>query len=839
MLQRALAGAYVVKELLGQGGFAEVYAAWDLRLKRDVAVKVLRRELAFSGVSLERFQREAEAAATLRHPNVIPVFAVGEREGLAYIIMPLIRGETLRQRLDKVGRLSPGEARRILLETSAALEAAHETGLIHRDIKPENIMLEGKDRRALLMDFGVAKPASQQAQALTDTGLVVGTPFYMSPEQAAGDRELDHRADQYSLAAVGYEMLAGQRPFDGDSALKVLHQHLTASPKRLDALTDIPTPFAAIVERALSKDPGDRFANMAELGAALHELELPPELEDRAAHKEPSGLPAPPVIGLSVAAVLGALAFLVLYPRSHPEAGSFTGFRPETAESVATALFERQGAVGSFNRSTSAGLTQSDSAAPILGDERALMMKALGPEAAAKWARSQLPFWGFRVRWSDPGRAERWEGSVAPDYRILEFSSTAPVRPTTGSISVDSAQAIAGVFLRTLGLDPSRLIAADRRGLEQGTVHEFVWEDPAGAVMAADEAQPAVGTVRVRVTVNGDRVTGFRHFFHSLSRVEAGTLFGWRRSVTLFADLALAVSVILLLVRSLTRKGGSKFRWREMLRLSLLVALISAVDSLNGLPGLRFELDVAAMVFTFIALPVLRMLVSLTQGLLGEHLARDTLAPSLDGMLPLLRGEMVRPAITRAGLCGTALALVALGLRAATESGAGALDPEWVPHFEAPVMLFNTLSPSLALAVSALMEALRRATLLLVLISMAHLVLRRPTLAILACGVAGAFVSWSGDDWLTAAVLGALWAWAFLRLGLLSCVVGLFVANVGMLGMELLTSGAGNRTAISVTATVLLLAPGAVALWCWRTGLDRPTGEMTGRPTLTAQRPGG
>jgi tRNA A-37 threonylcarbamoyl transferase component Bud32 len=823
-LQSALGGDYLVRRLLGQGGFAEVYAAWDVRLKREVAVKVLRPELGFSSVSLDRFRREAEAAAPLRHPNIIPVFAVGEREGLAYIIMPLIQGETLRERLDREGRLPIGEARRILLETAAALAAAHEIGLIHRDIKPENIMLEGKERRALLMDFGIAKPAISGGERLTETGLVVGTPYYMSPEQAAGDRQLDHRADQYSLAAVGYEMLAGQLLFEGDSAHKVLHQQLTARPTRLDTLVDIPSPFAAVIERALAKDPADRFASMAEMSTALSDLELTPDSGVSASSDEPSRLPAPPAVGLSVAAVLGVLIFLALYPMNHPEAGTFTGVRREVAESVATALFARQGAVGAFDRSTSVGLIRSDSSPIFLTDGRTLMMRALGPKAAVEWARHQLPFWEFRVRWSDPGRGERWEGGVATDYRVVEFSSAGSARPPSDTIPVDSARAIAQTFLRTVGLELSHLLPADRRDLDRGAAHEFVWEDPAGRVSAHDTARAAAGIVRAAVTVRGNRVTGFRRYLHPLGPAEEVPAAGLRSSVGLTSYLALTLVVILLLGRSLARKGSSQFRGKEVFHLALLVASVRLLAGLNRWPDIRFELvhfEFGIIAFSVIAPTAFYLLTTLTLGLLGEHLARDGLAPNIDGVVPLLRGEFFRPAIVRGGLWGTAIGLVALGLGALTDLGAGAWDSSWQPHFDAPTVIFNTLSPSADLAAGAVVESLRSAALLLVIVSIAHRLLRRLPLTILACGAAGALLGWSGDHWLAAAVLGLFWGWGFLRLGLLSCVVGLFVANVGNSGMELVTSGGGNRMAIAVTAMVLLLLPGALALW-FRRALSGP-----------------
>ncbi|HRP07446.1 MAG TPA: serine/threonine-protein kinase, partial [Gemmatimonadales bacterium] len=191
-LQRALGPGYELGPRVGAGGFAEVFKAQDLRLKRNVAVKVLKPDLGLSPGMLERFQREAETVAALRHPNIVPIFDVGEAGGIAYIIMPFIEGESLRARLEREGALAVDEVRRILREAAAGLGAAHDAGVIHRDVKPENIMLEGRDARVLLMDFGIAKavggdedtPATEEGVApqLTSTGIIVGTPQYMSPE---------------------------------------------------------------------------------------------------------------------------------------------------------------------------------------------------------------------------------------------------------------------------------------------------------------------------------------------------------------------------------------------------------------------------------------------------------------------------------------------------------------------------------------------------------------------------------------------------------------------------------------------------------------------------------
>jgi len=279
-VQRILGPGYELGERIGAGGFAEVFKAQDLRLKRSVAVKVLRPDLGLTPGMLDRFRREAEVVAALRHPNIVPIFDIGEGEGIAFILMPLIEGESLRALMERDGAISASETTRILREAASGLAAAHDAGVIHRDIKPENIMLEGRESRVLLMDFGIAKavggeedtPATDEgvAPALTSTGIIVGTPQYMSPEQACGDKTIDARTDQYSLAVVGYRMVSGTLPFEGDSTRAVLYQQLVAEPTPIvEKVPDIPAGLATVITRAMSKEPRDRFDSMSAFRDAL------------------------------------------------------------------------------------------------------------------------------------------------------------------------------------------------------------------------------------------------------------------------------------------------------------------------------------------------------------------------------------------------------------------------------------------------------------------------------------------------------------------------------------------------------------------------------------------
>jgi eukaryotic-like serine/threonine-protein kinase len=265
----ALGDRYRLVRELGSGGMATVFLARDLRHGRDVAIKVLRPEVAAT-IGVDRFLREIRIAAALTHPNILPLFDSGELAGLLYFVMPYMQGESLRGRLRREGRLPVPDVVRILCEISDALGAAHAHGVVHRDLKPENILLS--ERHAVLADFGVAK-AMTDAMArsgLATGGVAMGTPHYMAPEQAAADPRTDHRADLYALGVIGYEMLTGRQPFRGDSAAEVLSASLTEPPTPLDAdPAVIPPALVQVIMRCLEKRPRDRWPDAIALLAAL------------------------------------------------------------------------------------------------------------------------------------------------------------------------------------------------------------------------------------------------------------------------------------------------------------------------------------------------------------------------------------------------------------------------------------------------------------------------------------------------------------------------------------------------------------------------------------------
>src|SRR6266568_4668976 len=267
-LTAALAGRYAVERELGAGGMATVYLARDLKHNREVALKVLRPELA-AVLGAERFLQEIRISARLDHPHILTLIDSGETEGFVWYVLPYVRGESLRNKLTREQQLSIEETVRIATQVASALEYAHRHGVIHRDIKPENILLH--EGEAVVADFGIALALREAGgPRLTESGLSLGTPQYMRPEQATGGRELDARSDVYSLAAVVYEMLTGEPPHTGPTVQAVIAKLLTERPTRIRTVRDtVPEGIDTAVAKALAKVPADRFGGAAEFAAAL------------------------------------------------------------------------------------------------------------------------------------------------------------------------------------------------------------------------------------------------------------------------------------------------------------------------------------------------------------------------------------------------------------------------------------------------------------------------------------------------------------------------------------------------------------------------------------------
>ena len=267
-LQGALEPQYRLERELGRGGMGVVFLATDTALDRRVAIKVVHPELATHQSIVRRFLAEARTIARLRHPNIVAVHSAGTAEGLLYYVMDEVEGESLRQRLTREGRLDPAEAGRIVDDLAAALDAAGRAGVVHRDVKPENVLLDRHSGRAMLADFGIARAMVAEGSASTGQGVAVGTPAYMSPEQAAGE-EVDRRSDLYALGIVGYEMLAGHPPFQGPNRV-VVSKHIAERPAAIERVCPgCPRPLAAAVMKALEKQPAERWQTGEELRQAL------------------------------------------------------------------------------------------------------------------------------------------------------------------------------------------------------------------------------------------------------------------------------------------------------------------------------------------------------------------------------------------------------------------------------------------------------------------------------------------------------------------------------------------------------------------------------------------
>src|SRR5689334_15161026 len=331
---------------IGRGGMGIVYRAKDRRLKRVVAIKVLPPELAFRSEIKVRFLREAETAAQLNHPNIVDIYSVDESQGLVYFVMAYIPGDNLAKRLHDRGAMAVDDVRRILRDVADALAYAHERGVVHRDIKPDNILIDEGSGRPMVTDFGIARAVSDGDNRLTATGIAIGTPTYMSPEQAAGDREIDGRSDLYALGVVAYQMLVGRPPFEASSTPAMLVKHLSERPPAVEQRrADVPRDLARVVMTLLEKDPAARFSSAAMMvkvldGTALSARDSLAAMSAPAESRSSYSFAQPPAASLAPMAPMAPMAPYSPSPlpmaSEFGDRGSFTGaFRmPVTPEEM-------------------------------------------------------------------------------------------------------------------------------------------------------------------------------------------------------------------------------------------------------------------------------------------------------------------------------------------------------------------------------------------------------------------------------------------------------------------------------------------------------------------------
>jgi serine/threonine-protein kinase len=420
-LSIALTDRYRIERQLGVGGMATVYLAEDLKHHRKVALKVLRPELA-AILGSERFLKEIEVTANLQHPNVLPLYDSGEADSFLYYVMPFVEGESLRDRLNREKQLSVEETVKLTESVAAALEYAHQHDVIHRDIKPENILLQAG--QALVADFGIALAVrAAGGTRLTETGLSLGTPHYMSPEQATGDRELDARSDVYSLGAMVYEMLVGEPPHLGNSAQAIIAKILSEKPSPISQTREmVPGNVDAAVHKALAKSPADRFSSAADFVSALRDPSF----------AAPMAVPAPPparrslvtlpwVLVAALALIVGILA-VASWQRSPADSTSLVQrlvirLGPDDELAHVTLALSPGGEYLAFQGRRSgtsfmflrpmAGLT----AEPIPGSERAMLGPFFSPDG--RWVG-----FGARAETSRPGLAKALTSGGHPLYIV-------------------------------------------------------------------------------------------------------------------------------------------------------------------------------------------------------------------------------------------------------------------------------------------------------------------------------------------------------------------------------------------------------------------------------------
>lgn len=268
-------GRYQILEQLGSGAMAVVYRAYDPQFKREVAIKVMGAHLSHESQFLQRFQREAQVIASLQHPAIVPVYDFGQQNGQSYLVMALIPGGSLADHL-RHGVVELANATSLIERLAPAVDLAHQRGVVHRDLKPGNILLD-QQGNPYIADFGIAKLLSQSTTGLSLTGMIIGTPFYMSPEQGRGEKDIDGRSDIYSLGAILFQLLTGQRPYDADTTAALIYKHMHEPiPNILTVKPDLPRGCDGVINKALAKNPDERFESASEMAAALRQLLSPP-----------------------------------------------------------------------------------------------------------------------------------------------------------------------------------------------------------------------------------------------------------------------------------------------------------------------------------------------------------------------------------------------------------------------------------------------------------------------------------------------------------------------------------------------------------------------------------
>jgi serine/threonine-protein kinase len=488
-LAAALADRYTIEQELGAGGMATVYLAHDIKHDRKVAVKVLRPELA-AVIGADRFLAEIKTTANLQHPHILPLFDSGVADSFLFYAMPFIDGESLRDRLSREKQLPINDAVRIASEVASALDYAHRHAVIHRDIKPENILLH--DGSALVADFGIALAASKAGTRMTETGMSLGTPQYMSPEQAMGEREITARSDVYALGCVTYEMLSGEPPFSGPTAQAIVAKVMTAEP--VDLLTlrkTIPSQVADAVQTSLQKLPADRFATAAEFASALHGRTGVRARATRATATGPSSF----VSRLSSLLLLSALAIVAVWGwlRPVPKPGLTRQRVTLWEHSQASLLSPGDERVAS--RATIAPDGSSIVFGDSIGGTPQLLRKRRGESKATPIAGTEG---GVSPFFSPDGR---WIGYITTDNKLRKV-------PVVGGGSITLADNVNGTYTIGAWLDDGTIVFVGgggtggfmRRISANGGTSRPVARDSAGVVTSIFSISPLPGSRGVLFT---------------------------------------------------------------------------------------------------------------------------------------------------------------------------------------------------------------------------------------------------------------------------------------------------------------------------------------------------
>ncbi len=465
-LRRRLEGRYAIERELGRGGMGAVYLARDLRLDRPVALKVLPPEFASDSGLRERFLRETRTAASFSHPNIVPVHAVEEQDGLLAFAMGFVEGESLAERVGRAGTLDARGVVRLLQDIGYALAYAHGRGVVHRDIKPDNIMLERATGRALLMDFGISRPVAAPAdgRGLTRVGEIVGTPEYMSPEQAAGEA-VDGRSDLYSLGLVAIFALSGKPLFSGTSVPQILARQLTETPPGAATLRpDLPAPLAEAIDRCLAKEPSGRFPTAESLVEAIDQASLlQPEIP------VPIRLFAAEASTLSLVLVFLALIGWLLYRISRMQDLAELDSILPVILLFAMAFARVLQTVSSARRLALAGFSPAESLKGLRGvvDERESMRQALRADPDTR-RRRRRTIWQAALQIVLAVLLVAWARSMRVMLRPGSYLVPVPV-----SIMVVAGFVLAGIGLVLLIRSPFRMPVGER-------LFRLVWLGPIG-----------------------------------------------------------------------------------------------------------------------------------------------------------------------------------------------------------------------------------------------------------------------------------------------------------------------------------------------------------------------